>query len=280
MSRVDRAHGGHGRLGVEGLPHGLLERAEDAVVVPEADLALGGVNVDVDVLEGHDDVDGGDGEAPLHEEAVVGLLQREGEHAVLRPAAVDEEADVVAVGAVQLGGADHPGGERRVGIFAGGAGDLQHLTGHFQAVDGGEGLAGVATAGRCERGRGAGVEAEADVGIGEGVAGDDGVDAGVLGGGGAQELFSRGHVLEEPADDDGGAAGGAQPLAGYDATAGKLEAGAGVLVRGAGHDADAGDGGDAGQGLASEAERGYRIEFARGLELAGGEALEGELELV
>ena len=95
--------------------------------------------------------------------------------------------------------------------------------------------------------------------VGEGVAGDDGVDAGVLGGGGAEEFAASGYVLEEPADYDGGAAGGAQTLAGRDAAGGKLQAGSGVLVGGAGDDADAGDGGDAGEGLASEAERGYRV---------------------
>ena len=116
--------------------------------------------------------------------------------------------------------------------------------------------------------------------VGERVTAYHGVDSGVLGGRRAQELATCRIVLEQPAHDDGRAARGPQALSRRYPAAGQLQVRAGVLVRRAADDADTRDGGDAGQRFAPEAERGDGLQFARGFELAGGEALKGEIDLV
>ena len=72
----------------------------------ESNLAFGGMDIDIDLLRGQEDVDRSDGMLSCHQHAAVGLFYSIGQRSALDPAPVDEEAEVSASGAVDAGRAD------------------------------------------------------------------------------------------------------------------------------------------------------------------------------
>ena len=88
----------HRRVGRQRLPDRLLQRGEHGALVPEADLRLARMHVDVDVAVRQGDLHDRDRVPALRKEPVVRLLQRVAEHPVLDPTAVDEDRDLAAVG--------------------------------------------------------------------------------------------------------------------------------------------------------------------------------------
>ncbi len=97
---------------------------------------------------------------------------------------------------------------------------------------------------------------------------------------GAQEFPARGHVEEEIAHGDGGAAAERRFLAAQHLAAGDFDARAGGLLRRPRLEQQARDGGDGRQRLAAKPERGDGEQILDVAQLAGGVALEGQQGVV
>ncbi len=255
------------------------DRAPDRPLVEEADLALGRVDVDIDRLRRQGDVHHRDRVPPDHQQAVVGLLQREAERAVLHPAPVDEEGDPLPVRPVQGRRADvtrdgDPRHVRRVRV------ERQHLPGDLRAVDPDDRVEAVARAIGRQRPPPLDDQLEAHRRPRQRVGGDDPPDHPVLGRRGAQELQPRRHVGEEVAHRDrrpdrAGDRAGRAPLR---PVPDDLVATRGV--RGPAGDRHARDRRQRAKRLAPEAERGDPLEVLRRAQLAGGVLPQGQVQLV
>mgnify|MGYP007106197413 CR=1 FL=1 len=132
--------------------------------------------------------------------------------------------------------------------------------------------------GRGEVGDFAFVEGEAEMngGVADGVEMEPGPDVLLLGGGGTEEFAAGGDVEEQVADFDGGTGGGTGRGDIEEFSSGELEAGAFILIVGAGGEGEAGDGGDGGKGLAAKAKGADAFDVVHVLDLAGGVAFDGE----
>ena len=280
--------------------NGVADEVVDEAALAEANLCLGGVDVDVDLLRGHLEEEQDDREGCWRDDVAIGFGEGVEDETVADEAAVDEDVDGVAVELLQLGLGDEaaeaneagfglfvvggtlPGGwlgDTGVGeVELGGNGD-EALKG-FAAEYLEEALAGVEDR-RCDeeslRGR---VQLEVFLRVREGVVRDERGDVAELGGLATEEFAAGGGVEEEVADGDGGAGRQAGIFDAEDIAAGDLEAGADFVVGGAGVERKAGDGGDGGQGFSAEAERGDGEEVVGGAELGGSVALEGEERVV
>ena len=94
-------HGREGRTLGEDPAHSFLHGSKDLVAPAEADLTLGRVDVDVYLggLQVH--VEDDDGIASCGQQSVIRFAGGVAEGAVLHPAAIDKESQVLAVGAMQ-----------------------------------------------------------------------------------------------------------------------------------------------------------------------------------
>ena len=104
--RGEARHAGDRRLINQGAAHRLLDGSEDRVAVQESDLALSRVDVDVNLRGGQPQAQNDDRVAARGQQGMVGFAHGITEHAILHPAAVDEEGQVAAVGSMQGGRAD------------------------------------------------------------------------------------------------------------------------------------------------------------------------------
>ena len=198
------AGGGDFGGGGEGSADSGGEAAEDFAGAAEADLGLGGMDVDVDFLGGNGQVQHDHGEATGGHDAAVGLAYGGGEEAVADPAAVDEKGDVGSGRALEVGL-----GDEAVDAEGLAGRELDELVDERCAVDGEEGVAEVAVAGGADALAVSVVEGEGDVGMAEGGAGDGGDDVTELSAFGLEELKAGRDGAEEAADGDPGAAGAA-----------------------------------------------------------------------
>ena len=82
----------------------------------EADLGLGGMDVDVDLLRGHLEEEQDDGEAGRWDDVAVGLGEGVQDEAVADEAVIDEDVDGVAVELLQLGLGDEAGDAKEPGV--------------------------------------------------------------------------------------------------------------------------------------------------------------------
>ena len=82
----------------------------------EADLGLGGMDVDVDLLRGHLEEEQDDGEAGGRDDVAVGLGEGVQDEPVADEAVIDEDVDGVAVEALQLGLGDEAGDAEEAGV--------------------------------------------------------------------------------------------------------------------------------------------------------------------
>ncbi len=194
---------GNRRLVHQRAAHRALHRGKHRVGLPEPHLGLRRVDVDVEILGIHLEEHHRDRVAPHGEQRVIRLDDRVRDGAVLEPAAVDEQADVSPVGAVQ-GGCAHIAAHRgaapvmqgrsrsvvRIAISAQG----DHLAGELQAVDLDQHVEQLARSGRLEEQLAVGYQGEAALGIRQRVAGHDLLDVRGLGRRLLEELQPRGHV--------------------------------------------------------------------------------------
>ena len=97
------AGGGDLSGGGEGAADGGGEAAEDFAGAAEADFGLGGVDVDVDFFGGNRQIQHDYRESAGRHDASVSLADSGGEEPVADPAPVDEEGDVGAGGALEVG---------------------------------------------------------------------------------------------------------------------------------------------------------------------------------
>ena len=103
---------------------GLNESSADCVAdevvneagLTEADFGLGGMNVDVDLLRGHLEVEEGDGKGCRWKDVAVGLGDGVEDELVADEALVDEDVDGVAIELLQLGLGDEAGEAEVTGI--------------------------------------------------------------------------------------------------------------------------------------------------------------------
>ncbi len=213
---VDQAgHRGDGGMIHQCPPHGPLHGAKDGPPVAEAHFSFGGMHVHVHLAGIEGQVEHDDGVAASGHQRAIGLADGVAQAAILNPAAVDEEGEVLAVAAMDRRRADEAadswgwGCARCLLHLPGNLGDLlahgDQLLGHFQAVEGDQHVHQVATADGLKDHAAIGDEGEAQVGTGHGVAGDQCSDVATFGGHSAQELEARWHVVEEILGGDDGA---------------------------------------------------------------------------
>ena len=247
------------RGGEAGGGAGLHERGADGVAdevvdeagLAEADLGLGGMDVDVDLLRRHLEEEKDDGEGGGWEDVAVGLGEGVEDELVADEALVDEDVDGVAIEFLQLGLGDEAGeaevagfGWSVVGVALPGwwlgeagagevelGGDGEHVVAGVFAEDLEEAVGGVGDCGCDEERLCRGVEFEVFRGVDERVVGDEGGDVGELGLLGLEEFAAGGGVEEEIADGDGGAGGEAGVFDAEDVAAGDFDEGAGVVLR-------------------------------------------------
>lgn len=181
-----------------------------------------------------------DGDRPSADgqRVAVALLDGVGQVAVLDPAAVDGDGDVVSVGSVQVGVADIAG---YVDVF-GFEEDGQHPGGGVVAHDAEDGFVEFAGAVGAEVLVAVVDELEPDAWVRHCVACHDALNLGGFGGLGAEELQAGGLVAEDVLDGDAGAGG-------------------------AGNTGEGGDGGDGGECFTSETEGGDVAQVIGGAEL-------------
>ena len=198
------AGGGDFGGGRQGATDGGGEAAEDFAGAAEADLGLGGVDVDVDFLGRNGQVEHDHGEAAGGHDAAVGLADGGREEAVADPATVDEEGDIGAGRALEVGLRDEAVNAKGL------AGrEFDELVDEGCAVDGEEGVAEVAVAGGADALAVAVVKPERDVGMAEGGASDGGDDVTEFGALCLEEFEASRDGAEEAAHGDLGAAGAA-----------------------------------------------------------------------
>ena len=234
------------------------------------------MDVHVDFARRHVEEDDGDGEASLHQQSAVGVLDRDGDGAMLHGAPVDEEGYAGTGGAAAL----RRGGEPPNGVGSRPGRDVQHRGGEFGAERGGRGVAQIPVARRRQLRLAVRLERHSDVGACEREALHRLAYAGGFGGGGADELQAGGNGGEERLDLDGRARGGAGFAPADDLAALQLDGDCGFRVRRSRRHADGRGGGDAGERLASKAERADPRKVVFRLEFAGRVTLKGEFDLL
>ena len=284
----------------EGGADGIADEVVDEAGLAEADLGLGRVNVDVNLLRGHLQKEQHHGEAGGRKDVAVGLAECVEDQLVADEALIDEDVDGVAIELLQLRLGDEAGEAEVAGVGWGvvgvalpggrlgqsGVGEVglggsgEHEAKGVLAEDLEEPLAVVGHGRSDQQGLGGGVEFEVAGGMGEGVVGDKSGDVREFGLLRLEELAAGGGVEEEVADGEGGTGRQAGVFDAEDVAAGDLDEGTGSVFRGAGFEGEAGDAGDGGQGLSTEAEGGDGEQIVGGAELAGGVALEGEQGVV
>ena len=110
--------------GEAGRGTGLHQRGADGVAdevvneagLAEADLGLGGVDVDVDLLRRHLEEEQDDRERGGRDDVAIGLGERVQDEPVADQAAVDEDVDGVAIELLQLGLGDEAGDAEVAGV--------------------------------------------------------------------------------------------------------------------------------------------------------------------
>ena len=100
----------------EGGADGVAEEVVDEGGLAEADLGLGGMDVDVDLFGGHLEKEQDDGEAGGRKDVAVGLGEGVEDEAIADEAAVDEDVDRVAVEFLELGFGDEAGDAEEAGV--------------------------------------------------------------------------------------------------------------------------------------------------------------------
>ena len=246
------AHLRDGRLCDQCLAHATLHGAKDGIPALELDLALGGMYVDIDVIGGEVDLHDCQRVALGREQRMVGLLDGKGKAAVLYPASVDKERDVLPVAAVRVGWADVTRDADRLVAVRIALADLDHGLGDVQPVYLDQHVAQGAVARRAKRDPPLVFQRKAHVRIGHRVPDDHVVDVPALGSVPAQELEAGGDVVEQVLDTDRRTAGVAVRLVPGHACALDAKARAHLLSGGAGEHGELRHGSDAGQGLPSE----------------------------
>ena len=291
--------GGGTRLHERGAD-GVADEVVDEAGLAEADLGLGGMDVDVDLLRGHLEEEQDDGKDGGRNDVAVGLGERVQDELVADEALVDEDVDGVAIELLQLGLGDEAGeaevagvgwrvvgfalpgrrlGEAGAGEVELGGGGEHELRGVF-AEDLEEPVGGVGYGGRDEQCLRGGVEFEVSGGVGQRVVRDQRGDVGELGLFGLEEFAAGGGVEEEIADGDGGAGGEAGVFDAEDVAAGDFDEGAAASSAARVSSVRRETLGDGGEGFAAEAEGGDGEQIVGGAELGGGVALEGEQGVV
>ncbi len=194
-----------GQGGVDGLLHG----AEDGPFLAEAHLGLGWMHVDVHQRRVQLDQQHGHRVAAHHQPVAVGLGDGIGQAAVLDRAAVEEEEDVVAVGAAEGRQARVSGHPNRLGLVGLGlaCGAIHHadrdqLPARVQPPHLDQHVVQPAAAGGLEDQPAVGDQAEAPFGEGHGEALHHVGNVARLGGGLAQELQAGRHVVEQVLNGD------------------------------------------------------------------------------
>ena len=172
--------------------NGVADEVVDEAGLAEADLGLGGMDVDVDLLRGHLEEEQDDGEGGGWEDVAIGFAERVEDELVADEALVDEDVDGVAIEFLQLGLGDETGETEVAGFgwcvvgFAlpgrwlgeAGAGEVElggggeHVVAGVFAEDLEEPVGGVGYGGRYEECLRRGVEFEVFGGVGERVVGD------------------------------------------------------------------------------------------------------------
>ena len=203
---------------------------------------------------------------------LIGLLQRGGQQPGADVAPVDEEMLAVAV-AAGGGGAGGVAAERDVVPRAG---DLHHIQCHLPPQNGIDGAVELAVAGGDEHLLPVAEKTIAHGGVGQRLPLHHGVDLRALGGVALHELQPGGGVVEQVADDDGGALWAAGLLSADDGPALQPQADAGGPPS-AGEQVDTADGGNGRQRLAAEAQRPDGRQIGFGLQFGGRVAQEGDL---
>ena len=171
------------------------------------------------------------------------------------------------------------GGRRQEYLFLAHA-DIHQLLEHLAAEDLVNALLQRGHGGDVQQLGGAAGEAKGPLRVRQAVVGGERRDVGQLGLLGAQEFSAGGHVIEEVAHGDGGAAAERGFFAAQHLAAGDFDARAGGLLGGAGFEQQARDGCDGGQRLAAEPQGGDREQVLDIAQLAGGMALEGQQRVV
>ncbi len=134
-----------------------------ATFVAEADLGLGGVDVDIDLFVFKVDIEGGYGVAAGRQLPFVSIDNGEDERAALDPAAIDEHGDGRAVSPVNARGTGQAGHTRGSLMVV----DGEHGGGGGSVVDGGKGVTQVVVAAGGEHPASARNELEGDLRVGE-----------------------------------------------------------------------------------------------------------------
>ncbi len=83
----------------QGISDCLLHRNENMALTAKPDLTLGGMNINVYLLRRQGDIDRHYWVFARHQHSLISLFNSIGQHTALHPAAIDEEAEVVAIGA-------------------------------------------------------------------------------------------------------------------------------------------------------------------------------------
>src|SRR5579859_121969 len=276
------------------LSNGIAREIVHELRAAEAHFDFCGMHVDINFIVGHFQEEQRRGENVAGEYVAVGFVNGVENQAIAYQAAIDENVDAVAIGALDFrarGETVH--GE--AGFFFGG---LELRFGDGGAKGGGDGghfdqfvegllaeklvdaLGEVLDGGAVDdllRGRG---EDKLAAGIGQRVVGDQRSDVAQFGGFGFQEFAARGDAVEQIGDADGGSQRKTRWFYADQLAAGEFYAGALGVFFGARLQEQAGDSGDGGQGFAAKAERGDGEQVFGGAQLAGGVALEGQQRVV
>ena len=244
--------GGGARLD-EGGADGVADEIMDEGGLTKADLGLGRVDVDVDLLRGHLEEEQDDGVAGGREDIAVGLGERVEDELVADEALIDKDVDGVAIEFLQLRLGDEAGDAEVAGVGGDvvgvtlpgrrlgepGAGEV-HLGGSGKhevegvfAEDLEEAFASVGDGGCDEQCLCCRVELEVTHGMSEGVVGDEGGDVGELGLLGLEELATGRGIEEEVADGKGRASGKAGGFDTEDVAAGDFDQRTGFVFRAA-----------------------------------------------
>ncbi len=258
---------------VEGVAEAADDQAADVAGIAEADLGLGRVDVDVDLVAGEIDEQSEDRMAVAGEQVLIGGADGADQQAVLHRAAVDEQILVVGDAAVEGGKAgDAAQAGRAAGII-----DREAVFGQVAVGQGGDARRPVVAGLDGKRAAAVMVEGEADVGPRHGEPLHHVEAGGIFGPLGAQELAAGGDLAEQILDRDAGA--GRQrgrPLRRQRAIVDDARPAVGAADPA--FDGDAGDAGDRRQRLAAEAQSGDRVDLVAG-QLGGGVALERQRDV-
>ena len=246
-----------------------MDTVEDSLLVEEFDLGLGGMHVDVHHVGGQIQVQHTGGEFAHHHLIAVGFLQSGDEQLTLHRSAIDEEGLQIAAGP-GIGGLADVAGQ---GVLLPAAFYFGHFS-TFTAINAIDSGLQFARAGGGDDFLTVLDELEGHGRMGQGLHLHGGGDPGTLHGVGFHKLHPGGGVVEEVADDDGGAVRTASlglfhDLARFQPKGNALDGGGGL-----GHQVDAADGGDGGQCFAAETAGGDGGQILGGAELGGGVAQE------